>query len=63
MTVRVKPSGNQWTVTQNGRTVSNHRLKRRAKKQAKQTAKNGESIVIQGSNGQIQDQKTRQRGR
>lgn len=56
MTYRVKPSGNQWVVTQYGATKSNHRLKKRAKKKARELASTGDTIIIHDSNGQFQNQ-------
>jgi hypothetical protein len=63
MTIRVKPSGNQWVVTKNGATVSNHRKKSRAKKSAKRKASDGEQIIEHGRGGQIIDRRRRRRGR
>jgi len=63
MTIRIKPSGGQWVVTQNGTTKSNHRKKSAAKRAAKRAASDGERIVEHGQGGQVLDQRRRQRGR
>ena len=42
----------------NHRTVSNHRLKRRAKAEAKRLADSGDELTILGSDGAIQNRKT-----
>ena len=53
-TIRVKPSGNQWRVTVNGVTKSNHRKKARAKKKAKRLASAGDRLIVQRRNGTVQ---------
>lgn len=63
MTLRVKPSGNQWIVTRNGGTVSNHRKKSAAMRAAKRKANDGEQIIEHGQSGRILDRKRRQRRR
>ena len=50
----VKPDGNGWKVSKNGRTVSNHRLKNRAVQSARSKAKSGGTVEIRRSNGTIQ---------
>jgi len=60
-TLRIKPNGNQWTVTKNGRTVSNHRKKSTAKRSAKRKASSGDLVVEHGQRGQILDQRRRRR--
>lgn len=61
MTLRVKPSGNNWIVTRNGGTVSNHRKKSAAMRKAKRKASDGEQIIEHGQGGQILDRKRRRR--
>ena len=63
MTVRIKPKGNQWVVTQNRTTKSNHRKKSAAKRSANRVANDGEQIIEHGRNGKILDQRRRTRGR
>lgn len=57
-TYRVKPSGNQWIVTKNGGTVSNHRKKARAKQKAKREARTGDKVIIHRASGTIMDRRT-----
>lgn len=57
-TYQVTPNDNQWKVTKNGRTISNHRKKARARQKAKQKASPGDMVVIRRSNGTIQDRRT-----
>jgi len=57
-TYRVTPNGNKWTVEKNGRTLSSHRKKRRARNAAKQKANSGDMVVIHRSNGTIMDRRT-----
>jgi len=52
-TYRIKPKGNQWVVTKNGTTVSNHRKKSRAKQYARRKSNSGDRVVEHGRNGQI----------
>ena len=63
MTVRIKPKGSQWVVTQNGTTKSNHRKKSAAKRSANRVANDGEQVIEHGRGGQIIDQRRRQRRR
>lgn len=58
-TYRVKPDGSGWVVSKNGRTVSNHRKKARAKMKAKQQSSGGDTLVIHGANGQIINRRQR----
>lgn len=58
-TYRVKPSGDQWIVTKNGRTLSPHRKKSAAKRKAKRKSSGGDKLVIHRANGTIGDQRTR----
>jgi len=61
---RVVPDDGGWKVMSgksnraNHRTVSNHRLKRRAKAEAKRLADSGDELTILGSDGAIQNRKT-----
>lgn len=57
-TYRVKPDGSGWKVAKNGRTLSNHRKKRRARNAAKKKASPGDKVVIHRSNGTIMDRRT-----
>lgn len=57
-TYRVTPNGNKWSVEKNGRTVSSHRKKRRARNAAKKKASPGDKVVIHRSNGTIMDRRT-----
>jgi len=58
-TYRIKPSGNQWVVTSNGTTVSNHRKKSRAKQSANQKASSGDRVIEHGQGGAILNQRRR----
>lgn len=60
MTVKVLPSGNQWRVKRNGVTVSNHRLKDRARSRARSAASSGEEIVVYRADGTIQNRGRKQ---
>ena len=53
-TIRVKPSANNWRVTVNGVTKSNHRKKSAAKRKASREASSGDRIVIHRSDGTVQ---------
>jgi hypothetical protein len=57
MSYTVTPDGNGWKVTKNGRTVSTHRLKRRAVETATQKASPGNVVQIRRSDGTIQDRR------
>ena len=58
-TYRIKPDGSGWIVSKNGRTISNHRKKSRAKQNAKRKASPGDMVVEHGQNGQILDNRTK----
>jgi len=58
-TYRIKPDGNGWKVTKNGKNVSNHRKKSAAKRKANQKSSSGDRVVEHRANGQIRDQRTR----
>jgi len=59
-TYRIKPDGNGWVVSKNGRTLSNHRKKSGAKRSANRKANSGDTVVEHGRNGRIQNQRTKQ---
>ena len=58
-TLRIKPKGNQWVVTKNGTTVSNHRKKSAATRSANRKANSGDTVVEHGRGGQILNQRRR----
>ena len=55
MAVHVVPMGSKWVVRYRGRTISNHRLKHRAKEAGRREArKRGVPVTIHRSNGTFQ---------
>ena len=57
-TLKIVPDGNGWKVTKGRRTVSNHRKKSAAKRQAQRKANSGDTIQEHGRNGQILNRRT-----
>jgi len=61
---RVVPDGNQWKVMKassnsaSHRTISRHRLKRRAETTARQKARSGDELTILTADGAIQSRVT-----
>lgn len=51
----VLPDGSDWVVEKNGRTVSNHRKKRRAVQQARSKAGPGGRVEIRRADGTVQN--------
>lgn len=51
----VLPDGPGWVVEKNGRTVSNHRKKRRAVQAARSKASSGGRVEIRRADGTIQN--------
>jgi hypothetical protein len=55
----VVPSGNQWRLQKSGGSVvSNHRKKNPAVKAGQKAAGSGDTLVIHGSNGAVQDRRS-----
>lgn len=54
----VLPDGSGWVVEKNGRTISNHRKKRRAVEKARSKASPGHTVQIHRANGTVQDRVT-----
>lgn len=52
---RVLPDGSGWVVEKHGRTLSNHRKKRRAVDAARSTASMGDRVEIRRADGSIQN--------
>jgi hypothetical protein len=52
---QVLPDGSGWVVEKHGRTVSNHRKKRRATQAARREASPGDQIEIRRANGTVQN--------
>lgn len=57
--LRVVPGGIWWHVERNGTTVSTHREKDEAVKEANRLASSGEEVVTHRLNGTIQERRTR----
>jgi len=55
----VVPSGNQWRLQKNGGSVvSNHRKKNPAVKAGQRETNGGDTLVIHGSDGAVQERRT-----
>lgn len=54
----IVPSGNQWRLQKSGGSVvSNHRKKNPAIKAGQKAVSNGDTLVIHGSNGAVQERR------